>query len=193
MRPLAYVWPHAVVFWMVFVWVFAPEFRVTGRTRSLARTQDAGSLWVIMVIQCLAMGAAFSIAFVFRFGVLPRQQLWFWLGLATMIEGSLLRRHCFRMLGSSFTGVVVVREDQTIVDRGAYRWVRHPSYTAAVLVFAGMAVALGNWISIVVMLIAIPPTYAYRVRVEERALVQTLGDPYRAYMQRTKRFIPMII
>jgi hypothetical protein len=92
MRPLAYVWPYAVVFWIVFVWVFAPEFRLTGRTRSLARTQDAGSLWVIMVVQCLAMGAAFSIAFVFRFGVLPRQQLWFWVGLATLIAGSLLSR-----------------------------------------------------------------------------------------------------
>jgi protein-S-isoprenylcysteine O-methyltransferase Ste14 len=193
MRPLAYVWPYAVVFWMVFVWVFAPEFRVTGRIRSLARTQDAGSLWVILVGQILAVWTTFSVAFVFRSGVLPRQLLWFWLGLAVMIAGSLLRRHCFRMLGSSFTGAVVVRQDQTIVDRGAYRWVRHPSYTAGVLVFAGMALALGNWISVAVVLIAIPPTYVYRVRVEESVLVKTLGEPYRAYMQRTKRFIPMVI
>jgi protein-S-isoprenylcysteine O-methyltransferase Ste14 len=178
---------------MVFVWVFAPEFRVMGRTRSLSRTQDAGSLWVILVGQCLAIWVTFSVAFVFRFGVLPRQQLWFWLGSATMIAGSLLRRHCFRMLGSSFTGAVVVREHQTIVERGVYRWVRHPSYTAAILVYAGMALALGNWISVAVVLIAIPPTYVYRVSVEERALVATLGEPYRAYMQRTKRFIPLII
>jgi protein-S-isoprenylcysteine O-methyltransferase Ste14 len=193
MRPLAFVWPYAALFWIVFVWVFAPEFRITGRTRSITRTQDAGSLWVILVVQSLAMWVVFAIAFVFRFGVLPKQQLWLWLGLATMIAGSLLRRHCFRMLGSSFTGAVVVRQDQTIVDHGAYRWVRHPSYTAGLLVFAGMALALGNWISVAVVLVAIPPAYMYRVRIEERALVTTLGEPYRAYMQRTKRFVPMII
>jgi protein-S-isoprenylcysteine O-methyltransferase Ste14 len=110
-----------------------------------------------------------------------------------MVAGSLLRRHCFRMLGSSFTAVVVVAPGQQMVERGAYRWVRHPSYSAAALVYAGMALALGNWVSVAIVLTAAVLTYGYRVRVEERALVQTLGEPYRAYMQRTKRFIPLII
>ena len=41
----------------------------------------------------------------------------------------------------------------------------------------------------------IPPLmgYAYRIRVEERTLLRTLGDPYRAYMRRTKRLIPFVV
>jgi Putative protein-S-isoprenylcysteine methyltransferase len=35
--------------------------------------------------------------------------------------------------------------------------------------------------------------YLYRVRVEESALVTGLGESYRQYMQRTKRFIPFVI
>jgi len=35
--------------------------------------------------------------------------------------------------------------------------------------------------------------YAYRVQVEERALTATLGEPYREYAARTKRFLPFII
>jgi protein-S-isoprenylcysteine O-methyltransferase Ste14 len=193
MRPLAYVWPYALAFWAVFIWVYAPESLLARRSAHLRHEQDAGSLRVIMIVQSAAAMAAFAIASVCRFGILPQQKLFFWLGLAIMIAGSLLRRHCFRMLGSSFTGAVVVRQDQTLVDRGAYRWMRHPSYTAGVLLLAGMALALGNWISIAVILIAVPPAYVYRVQVEERALMATLGEPYRAYMQRTKRFIPMII
>jgi protein-S-isoprenylcysteine O-methyltransferase Ste14 len=110
-----------------------------------------------------------------------------------MITGNLLRRHCIRMLGSSFTAVVVVKSDQTVIERGAYRWVRHPSYTAAALFLIGIAITLGNWVSVLLAVIAVALSYGYRVNVEERALIATLGDPYRNYMRRTKRFIPMVV
>jgi protein-S-isoprenylcysteine O-methyltransferase Ste14 len=193
MRPLVSVWPYALVFWLVFVWAYAPEFSLNRRSRSLADAQDAGSFRLVMSLQIVTLAAGFTIAFTGRFGALPSPQLWFWLGLGAMIAGSLLRRHCFRMLGPSFTAVVVVRPDQDVVDRGAYRWVRHPSYTAGALMLGGMTLALGNWVSVAVVMTAVVMTYGYRVRVEERALVATLGEPYRAYMRRTKRFIPMVM
>jgi protein-S-isoprenylcysteine O-methyltransferase Ste14 len=51
---------------------------------------------------------------------LPHRTWLFWIGLMTMIAGSLLRRHCWRMLGGSFTGAVIVTPDQSVVERGAY-------------------------------------------------------------------------
>jgi protein-S-isoprenylcysteine O-methyltransferase Ste14 len=33
-------------------------------------------------------------------------------------------------------------------------------------------------------------SFAYRMRVEEAALVEAIGEPYRAYRARTKRLIP---
>ena len=36
-------------------------------------------------------------------------------------------------------------------------------------------------------------TYAYRVRIEEHALLETLGEPYRAYMRECRRFIPYVV
>jgi Na+-driven multidrug efflux pump len=59
----------------------------------------------------------------------------FWLGIAMLAGGSLLRHHCFRMLGASFRPVVDVKTDQAVVDRGAYRYLRHPSYSGAILMF----------------------------------------------------------
>ncbi len=96
------------------------------------------------------------------------------------------------MLGESFTGAVIVKSAQTVVDRGAYRYVRHPSYSGGALVFLGIGLALANCLSILVLLLSSAIVYAYGVRVEEGALATVLGEPYRAYMNRTKRFIPFV-
>ncbi len=193
MRPLVTVWPYAAVYWAMFIWAYVPEAVLNRRSRTLPSPQDAGSFRLVMVVQSVAMAAAFAIGFAGRLGVLSRPHLWFWAGVGTMLAGSLLRRHCFRMLGKSFTAVVVVQPGQQVVERGAYRWVRHPSYTAAMLLFGGITLALSNWVSVAIVLAAAVLAYGYRVRVEERTLVGTLREPYRAYTQRTKRFIPLII
>ncbi len=96
------------------------------------------------------------------------------------------------MLGSSFTGAVIVKADQAVVERGAYRYIRHPSYSAGAILFFGIGLALANWISLAVLLGGVSIVYGYRVGVEERALVAVLGDPYRRYMSRTKRFVPFL-
>ena len=46
----------------------------------------------------------------------------------------------------------------------------------------------------VALLIIVPTAlFCYRVVAEERALVPNFGEPYRAYMRRTKRFVPFIV
>lgn len=186
-------WPYATVYWLVFLWAYVPEFFLNRRSKSLHGPQDAGSFHVVTLVQGGAMAAGFAIAFKSHFGALAHQRLWFAVGLAAVIAGRLLRRHCWQMLGKSFTAVVVVRPEQQIIERGAYRWVRHPSYTAGMILFSGSMLALANWLSVVVVLCAGILAYSYRVHIEERALLQTLGEPYRAYMQRTKRFVPKLI
>ena len=79
-----------------------------------------------------------------------------------------------------------------VVDRGAYHYVRHPSYTAGALLFLGIGLSLANWISLVVLMGAVSAVYGYRVSVEERALLATIGDSYGRYMNGTKRFIPFL-
>jgi protein-S-isoprenylcysteine O-methyltransferase Ste14 len=34
--------------------------------------------------------------------------------------------------------------------------------------------------------------YSYRISVEEHALLAALGEPYREYMQRTRRLVPFL-
>ena len=186
-------WPYALVFWAVFVWAFAPEFRVVSTPADPVKAPyDAHSKRLIVLGQGAAMFAAFLIPSTIAAARVPHALWCFWIGVTAVVVGGLLRRHCKRSLGSSFTGAVIVKRDQVVIERGAYRYIRHPSYTAGTIMFTGIGLALDNWISLLVLLIVVPTVYAYRVRVEERALVTVVGEPYRRYMSRTKRFVPFL-
>jgi protein-S-isoprenylcysteine O-methyltransferase Ste14 len=196
MRPLAYVFPYAIAFWVVFFWAFGREATVIGRAQKASASggapDDKGSLRVVMLTQALGFAAAFFLASM-PWGRYANPRAAFWIGLVMVIAGAVLRRLCFRALGASFTGEVRVRSDQRVVVAGPYRWARHPSYTAGILMITGVATALGSWVGTAVGFALAVIGYVYRVRVEERALTATLGGAYRDYAAGTKRFIPFVI
>lgn len=111
-------------------------------------------------------------------------------GLVSMGLGLVLRTWAIVHLGRSFTVDVTVSTGQRIIDTGPYASVRHPSYTGLVLLAAGVGLCFGNAVSLVVIVIPMIALVLRRINVEEDALVQTLGDDYRAYAGRTKRLIP---
>ena len=197
MRSLVFVWPYAMAFWLIYIWAFTPEFAIVSRARRTVvenRSKDSGSLQLILLGTSLMMLLSFPLSFVtsLRFPAVANVPA-FVIGTMLLVAGSLLRRHCWRMLGEYFTGDVQTRADQPVIDRGAYRWVRHPSYSAAILMFAGIGLALANWASLVPLMLVAILVYSYRANVEERALIQTLGQPYITYVKARKRFVPFIV
>lgn len=194
--PLPFVFPYALVFWATFLWAFLPELPIVQRSRHRIRqpgSRDAGSLQVIAFGMGLALVAAWPLAWVESLRV-PRQleHMVFAWGLLSIIGGSALRRHCWRLLGAYFTGDVAAQAEQPVIDRGAYAWVRHPSYTGGILMNVGIGLALGSWASTIVLAVASLVVYSYRMRIEERVLLETLGEPYRRYMEQRKRLIPYV-
>jgi len=195
-RPLPFVWPYWVLFWAVYLWAFTPEFRIVRKARQPASrpdSPDAGSIRVILVGGSIASAIAFLLAFVSALQLpVAWQPAALFLGIASVIAGSLLRRHCWRQLGASFTGDVRAEADQRIVTTGAYAIVRHPSYSAALLMNTGIGLALGSWASAALLLVASLGIYGYRIAVEERALLAAVGEPYREFMRTRARLIPFI-
>lgn len=193
MRPLPFVWPYAIAFWIVYFWTFAPEFGIVRRAQRSLSSTDSKSFQVIMLGLSVALFATFLLAWMpyFQIGATKRVAA-FWVGTAMIASGSLLRRHCWRMLGTSFTGDVQARPDQQVVTRGAYSKLRHPSYTGAVLINTGMGIALGTWAGTLLLVVASFAVYGYRISVEERALLAAIGEPYREFMSTRKRLIPFV-
>ena len=197
MRPLPFVWPYALVFWAIYLWAFAPEWKVVmGGVEGARQTgsKDSGSMRVLLGGMWIALMIAFALSFVRAWAFPNRLQLpLFAVGISLILLGSLLRRYCFRTLGDYFTGDVRARSDQPVINSGPYRLVRHPSYTAGIMMFTGIGLALGSWLSAALLAVSSIATYTYRVTIEERALLETIGEPYAAFMKERKRFIPYIV
>ena len=87
---------------------------------------------------------------------------------------------------------VLVRRGHRVVADGPYRWLRHPSYSGALLTFLGLGVLLGNWLSVAVLLLLPLAAYAWRMRVEEAVLEAGLGSEYAAYARGRPRLIPWL-
>jgi len=194
-RPLIFSYPHFIVFWVPYVWALWPEMRIMSKARKDAKkegSKDGGSVNLIFVTGQIGLMASLFFAFV-RFGAMvPRVPLFF-AGVVLLLAGALLRRHCWRILGQYFTGDVRASADQPVIDKGAYRFVRHPSYTAGMLLFTGVGLAFGNWIGFVILMATVILGYVYRVRVEETALVAEIGPRYEEFMRTRKRFVPYVI
>jgi protein-S-isoprenylcysteine O-methyltransferase Ste14 len=169
---------------------------VIGLTRTApfrARKQDrfsglalvagvAVSVWSGLFVANRVPGAAIVAGRPFAFG----------LGIVIALAGIAFRWWAVMTLGRFFTTRVTTATGQTVVERGPYRYVRHPSYTGALLTVLGVLLCSLNWLSLACFLIAVPG-FAYRIRVEEGALESALGDPYRDYERRTKRLVPYLV
>jgi len=196
MTPTAFSWPYWPAFAAVVIWAYIPEFKIVRTARTAIHrgdSRDAGSFQVIIYAGGLASVIAVAMAWVPLWHMAGAvRYIAFGLGLLLIILGSLLRRHCFRQLGSSFTGDVRATPGQRIVNTGAYQFLRHPSYTAGLLMNIGFGFTLGNWLSLVLLTVAAFAVYSYRIAVEERALLTIVGDPYREFMRARRRLIPFI-
>ena len=86
---------------------------------------------------------------------------------------------------------VEVQENQKVIDTGLYGVVRHPMYSATLILFLSMGLVLGSPLSFAILLLYIP-IIAKRIRNEEAVLVQGL-EGYEAYREKVKyRMIPFI-
>jgi protein-S-isoprenylcysteine O-methyltransferase Ste14 len=151
---------------------------------------DRGSRAVIF------LGLFVSIATAFVFGALGLATLsstWAWIGFALVLVGIGIRQWAIAVLGRYFSTLVRVLDGHRVVDRGPYRLVRHPSYTGMILAVAGIGLISGSWESEIVILAVAGLVFGYRIRIEERLLLQRLGEEYAAYRQRTKRLFPFLL
>lgn len=83
-----------------------------------------------------------------------------------------------------------VRADSVMVSRGPYRWVRHPMYSALLLVSLALLLDTFTWIRLaIVALLAV--NLVIKLSYEERLLIDH-HPAYADYARRTKRLIPWI-
>jgi protein-S-isoprenylcysteine O-methyltransferase Ste14 len=97
----------------------------------------------------------------------------------------------FISIGRNISPTATARHGAQLVTHGPYRWVRHPLYTAGTIVWlALMAVTTLWWLAFAIPALVV---LLWRTSKEEAKLIEAFGDAYRAYMQRTGRFLPKLL
>jgi|ERR1700682_228675 len=184
-----------VIFWVACAAWILPEvvaWRVKRSTDS-SQARDHGSLNLIVILWWVGIAMA-----VLMPSLLPQASIsWkrtsvFLVGICFVLMGLTLRWYSAAVLGKYFTFDVAIQGGQTLIEVGPYRYVRHPSYSGALLSLLGFGLALGNWAGLAAALSCLGFAYFYRIPIEEQALSSALGDVYKQYMNRTWRLVPFL-
>jgi protein-S-isoprenylcysteine O-methyltransferase len=162
------------------------------RSKSDATSKDRHSLGIIWLVCLSAVALGIVAAYKLRQCVVPWPEVALPLGVGLFVLGLALRWCAIIHLGRFFTTNVAIAKDHHLVDTGPYRFLRHPSYTGSLLAVFGFTLSFANWATLLIIFLPTCAITLWRIHIEEAALLEALGEPYRAYMQRTRRLIPLI-
>ena len=165
----------------------APELL---KKRLNTKETEKGQMWVVALSGVLFVVSFLAAGFDFRFGW-TRVPGWLVWAAAVVLLGAyglyaeVLRENAY------LSRTVEVQEGQTVIDTGLYGIVRHPMYTATILLCLAIGLVLGSWISFALMLVY-PVLILFRIRGEEALLEENLPG-YRDYKAKVRwRLIPFL-
>ena len=183
------IWGLGCVAWYAIRYPHQRRSRATPVAQRRERTRDNvllaisfTGLFVIPLLYVVAGQPKFA-----RYDFHPLQA---WLGVLVLIAAMALFRRTHRDLGRSWSVTLEIRDQHRLVTRGIYERLRHPMYAAFWLWAVSQALLLPNWIAGFSGLVGFGTLFFCRVGHEERMMLETFGDEYRAYMARTRRVIP---
>ncbi|HVP36392.1 MAG TPA: isoprenylcysteine carboxylmethyltransferase family protein [Terriglobales bacterium] len=176
-------------FWIISEIILSFAKRSEAKNSSGLDKSSLTFLWVI-IIPSVFIGVFLGVRGIGLIRI--RHNLLSILGIVLILLGLVIRWIAIITLGRYFTTNVSILPGHQIVKKGIYKYVRHPSYAGGLVSFLGLGLVFSNWLSIIVIVVPILIAYIYRIRVEEKALIQTFGNEYLEYSKATKRLIPGI-
>jgi protein-S-isoprenylcysteine O-methyltransferase Ste14 len=154
---------------------------------------DKLSYWVVWLSFLTSILAALGLAKVDKLGHFgPFAPFMGYAGCLVIALGVSIRWVAVATLGRQFTLQVTIIKDHRIIDQGIYKSIRHPAYLGSLISFIGLGFALENWISLLILLILPLVAILYRIKVEEKALLEHFGTQYEEYCKRTKKLLPKV-
>jgi len=187
-----------IIFYILMgAWLFTEVFYKSqmSSNNSDQKGKDKSSLSLLWIVIISSISLSIFVANIHfeDFSLMITTQNWIiYLGLTILFIGILTRFLIIKSLGKYFTVDVTIREGHQIKKDGIYSVLRHPSYSASLLTFLGLGLFLNNWVALFIAFI--PPflAFLYRIKIEEKALIEQFGQDYIDYKKQTKKLIPFI-
>ncbi len=143
------------------------DIRTFKRLRAGIQRQDKGSHVVVLCLIVFGLLVGVLLASKVPATAISSASVFlFWLGILLMYAGIALRLYAIIVLGAFFTTMVAVAAEQTVIEAGPYRLVRHPSYTGFLITLLGFGLSLtNNWLSLLVIMGCALLGLSYRIVV----------------------------
>jgi len=116
-----------------------------------------------------------------------------WGGVGVALAGFVLLQWAQNTLGRSWSDTPRMMKEQTLITSGPYQFIRHPIYTAFILILGSTFFISANWLIGLTWAGMTLLDIASRIGFEESLMLEYFGDQYRDYMKKTGRLWPRII
>ena len=120
--------------------------------------------------------------------------LWLrWAGVCIAIIGFALLQWAELTLANNWSDKPRMMKEQTFITSGPYRTIRHPIYTAFILILGSPLLISANWLIGLCWLGMIVLEVISRINFEESLMIEFFGNQYREYMKKTGRLFPKVL
>jgi protein-S-isoprenylcysteine O-methyltransferase Ste14 len=181
--------------WTLFIIVWAA---MAGRNKQTAQRQDRAGmrryLWPLLIgtlVMALPHRPTGPLS-VLVVRALPYAPAVRWVGAGAALLGVATAIWARRALGRNWSGDIQLKQDHELVTSGPYALVRHPIYTALILLYAALACQIGTSSALAGLALVILSCWI-KLRQEEALMLRTFPDAYPAYMARTRRLVPGLV
>lgn len=178
--------------WAIFtiVWLISAFF--TKRTSYKQSPGVLPSYWISAILAWILLTEARRLPYPLAVSLIPRTDSMAWTAAGLSVCGLCICLWARINLGRNWSGCVTLKESHELVQRGPYRFVRHPIYTGLLTMFIGSAIILG-YVGGLVGVLLLFGSFWIKLRLEEELMLRQFPNDYPAYMQRVKRLIPFIV
>jgi protein-S-isoprenylcysteine O-methyltransferase Ste14 len=190
----AYSWATEIIraCWIVFItiWLLA----AASTKRAVYRESRAERLhyWLLFVIACLLLFYGRKLPYPLNLRIIPHATLVAWVAPSLCVAGLAFALWARVTLGRNWSGVVTLKEEHELVQRGPYRVVRHPIYTGMLIMSFATALVqshLAGFSGVLLMF----ASFWIKLGREEALMLQQFPERYAAYQQHVKRIIPFLL
>jgi protein-S-isoprenylcysteine O-methyltransferase Ste14 len=114
------------------------------------------------------------------------------IGLICYASGVMLRWWGIQTLGHHFSRHIKFESNHTLISNGPYHLLAHPLYFAILLCLHGICLFLSSFIGLIIVWLLVFPAILYRMKLEERAMMNQFGESYASWLRKRWRIIPFL-
>jgi protein-S-isoprenylcysteine O-methyltransferase Ste14 len=178
--------------WIVFVAIWLMAAASTKRTVYRESRAQRLRYWVLFVIACLLFVYGRQLPYPLNLPIIPHATAIAWAAAVLCIAGLTFALWARVTLGRNWSGLVTLKEGHELVERGPYRFVRHPIYTGMLTMFFATALVQRHVAGFAgVLLIFV--SFWIKLGLEEDLMLRQFPERYAAYQQHAKRIIPFVL